>query len=115
LDGRRVIEASEGSWLGILASLAADLLVLSHLAFIVFALFGGALALRWHWMPWLHAPAVAWAALIAGMGWICPLTPLENALRRAGGSGEYTGDFIDHYILPVIYPVELTRDPQLSL
>jgi len=91
----------------------ADLVVLAHLAFIVFALLGGLLALRWRWMAWVHLPAVAWGVAVELAGWICPLTPLENALRRAGGSSGYTGDFVDHYIVPVIYPVDLTREIQI--
>jgi hypothetical protein len=99
----------------VIARLLADLLVLAHFAFILFAIIGGALALRWHWMPWLHLPAAGWAAWIALMGWICPLTPLENSLRRASGSGAYSGGFIDHYIMPILYPVGLTRTGQILL
>ena len=91
----------------------ADLVVLAHLAFIVFALLGGLLALRWTWLPWLHLPAVAWAAAVEFFGWFCPLTPLENWLRDAGGSAGYAGGFIEHYLVPLIYPAELTREMQL--
>jgi hypothetical protein len=90
----------------------ADLVVLTHLAFIVFALFGGLLALRWRWMPWVHLPAVAWGASVSFFGWFCPLTPLENALRRASGSPGYAGDFVEVYIVPIIYPTALTREIQ---
>jgi polyferredoxin len=64
----------------------ADLVVLVHLAFIAFVVLGGALALRWRWIPWVHLPAVLWSALLEWCGWICPLTPLENELRRAAGA-----------------------------
>jgi len=67
----------------------ADSVVLAHLAFIVFVLFGGLLALRWRWMPWIHLPAAIWGAVVVLFGWICPLTPIENALRHASGSAEY--------------------------
>jgi len=93
----------------------ADFVVLTHLAFIAFALFGGLLAIRWRWMPWVHLPAVFWAAAVAAFGWLCPLTPLENALRRASGSTEYSGSFIEFYIVPILYPTELTRELQVFL
>jgi hypothetical protein len=73
---------------------------------------GGLLALRWSWMPWLHLPALAWGGTVEFTGWICPLTPLENALRRAGGAAGYTESFIEYYLLPLIYPGELTRELQ---
>ena len=93
----------------------ADLVVLTHLAFIIFALLGGLLALRWRWVPWAHLPAVAWGAAVEFFGWFCPLTPLENALRRASGSTVYAGGFIERYLVPIIYPAELTREFQLFL
>ncbi len=93
----------------------ADFVVLTHLAFIAFALLGGLLAFRWRWMPWLHLPAVFWASAVAAFGWLCPLTPLENALRRASGSTEYSGSFIEFYIVPILYPTELTRELQVFL
>lgn len=91
----------------------ADFIVLTHLAFIVFALFGGLGALRWRWVPWAHLPAAAWATAVELFGWFCPLTPLENFLRRASGSAGYTGGFIENYLMPIIYPAELTREVQV--
>jgi hypothetical protein len=91
----------------------ADIVVTTHLAFIVFVLFGGLLALRWRWIPWIHLPAAAWAIWVALAGWLCPLTPIENALRRASGASGYEGGFIDHYLLPIIYPTGLTRELQV--
>ena len=93
----------------------SDFVVLTHLAFIVFALLGGLLALRWRWMPWIHIPAAAWGAVVAFFGWFCPLTPLENSLRRASGSDGYSGGFIEQYIVPIIYPTQLTRELQVFL
>ncbi len=93
----------------------ADLVALTHLAFIVFALFGGLLALRWRWVPWAHVPAAAWGAAVEFFGCFCPLTPLENSLRRASGSAAYSGGFIERYLIPIIYPEELTRGLQLLL
>jgi hypothetical protein len=98
-----------------MASWLADAVLLLHLMFIVFAVAGGLLALRWHWMPWLHLPALAWGVTVEFTGWICPLTPLENALRRAGGAAGYTESFVEHYLLPLIYPAALTRELQLVL
>jgi hypothetical protein len=95
--------------------LLADAVVLFHLLFVAFAVLGGLLALRWRWLPWLHLPAVAWAALVEFNGWICPLTPLENHLRAAGGAAGYDGGFIEHYLLPMLYPAALTREMQLWL
>lgn len=93
----------------------ADLLVLVHLAFIVFVVCGGWLALRWRWLAWPHIPTAIWGVAIEFRGWICPLTPLENWLRRAGGGAVYSGGFIEHYILPIVYPSGLTRTVQLLL
>ncbi len=93
----------------------ADLVVLLHAAFIVFAVAGGLLVLRRPRLAWLHLPAAAWAAAVELAGWICPLTPLENALRRAAGGPGYPTDFIEHYVMPLVYPAGLTRGTQLVL
>ena len=95
--------------------LTADALVAIHLAFIVFVVVGGFLAWRWRWVLWLHVPAAAWGALIEFAGWICPLTPWEVALRRQAGEVGYAGGFIEHYLIPVIYPVGLTPTIQTVL
>ena len=95
--------------------LLADLTVLVHAAFILFAVCGGLLVLRWPRIAWLHVPAVLWAAFIEFSGRICPLTPLENHYRELAGESGYSGGFIEHYVLPVIYPAGLTRDIQLWL
>lgn len=100
---------------GLAADLAADLVVLLHFAFILFVVLGGLLVLRWPKLAWLHLPAAAWGAAIELAGGLCPLTPLENALRRAAGEAGYGGGFIEHYLLPIIYPAALTRDIQLVL
>ena len=95
--------------------LLADLVLIVHLAFVTFVLCGGLLVLRWRWVAWLHLPAVAWGAIVEFTGWICPLTPLENWLRAQGGETSYRSDFIAQYLLPVLYPGDLTRDLQLLL
>jgi len=94
---------------------AADIVVLVHLAFILFVAAGGLLVLRWPRLAWMHVPAIIWGALIEFAGWICPLTPLENRLRAAAGEAAYAGGFIDRYILPIVYPAGLTRGMQLGL
>jgi Protein of Unknown function (DUF2784) len=93
----------------------ADALLVLHGLFILFVLAGGALVWRWPRLAWLHLPAVAWAAWVAWAGWICPLTPLENTLRRAAGQSGYEGGFIDHYLMGLIYPDGLTRGVQIGL
>jgi hypothetical protein len=93
----------------------ADLVVLIHLAFILFAVLGGVLVLSWKRYAWFHLPAVVWAAFIEFMGWVCPLTPLENWLREKDGTSGYRAGFIDHHILPIIYPDSLTRPSQVAL
>jgi len=93
-----------------LAHLLANTLLLVHLLFIVFALFGGLFLFRYRWIAWLHIPAFIWAALISFAGWICPLTPWEVSLRKAAGQEGYTGGFIEQYITPVIYPDGYTRE-----
>jgi uncharacterized protein DUF2784 len=95
--------------------LLANLVLIVHLAFVVFALCGGLLVLRWRWIAWLHVPAIAWGAFVEFSGWICPLTPLENWLRAQGGDISYRSDFIAQYLLPMLYPGDLTRDLQLLL
>lgn len=93
----------------------AAFVVAAHLAFILFVMFGGLLALRWPRAPWLHLPAFVWGGWIELSGGVCPLTPLENELRRAAGAESYAVSFIEYYLLPVIYPGGLTRGVQLTL
>lgn len=95
--------------------LAADGVLLLHLAFILFALFGGLLAARWRWMPLVHLPASAWAIFVELTGRICPLTYLENDFRLRAGQSGYTTSFVEHYLLNVIYPPGLTREVQFVL
>ncbi len=95
--------------------LLADLTVVAHFVFVLFAVGGGLLVLRWRRIVWLHIPAAVWAALIEFYGWVCPLTPLENWLRVRSGASGYRGGFIEHYILPVLYPRALTRELQIVL
>ena len=95
--------------------LLADLTLLLHLFFILFALFGGLLCL--HHLRWalVHLPALAWGVWVEWSGRVCPLTPLENHFRLLASESGYRGDFIEHYILPVVYPQGLTRVTQWIL
>ena len=98
-----------------LYKLLADAVAVFHLLFVAFAVLGGLLALGWRWIPWLHLPALAWGATVEFTGRLCPLTPLENWLRIAGGAAGYSGGFVDHYLLPLLYPASLDRELQLVL
>jgi len=93
----------------------ADVILVAHLAFVLFVVLGGLLVLRWPRLAWLHLPAAIWGVLIEYSGWICPLTPLENSFRTRGGEAGYSGGFIQHYIQPVLYPSGLTRSTQIVL
>ena len=93
----------------------ADSVLVVHFLFIVFVLGGGLLVLRWPRLAWLHLPMVAWGVMVEMMGWICPLTPLENHFRALAGAEVYSGDFIQRYCLPLIYPEGLTPQIQMLL
>lgn len=95
--------------------IAADLVVILHLLFIVFAVTGGLLALYRRWFIWFHIPAGLWAAAISFGGWICPLTPLELTLRRSAGQKGYEGGFVEQYIIPIIYPEAYTSQLAMLL
>jgi hypothetical protein len=97
------------------ARILADTLVVAHLAFLLFVVLGGTLVLWRIAFAWLHVPAVLWAAWIELSGSICPLTPWENALRVEAGQRGYRGGFIEHYVIPVVYPPGLTHGDQLLL
>jgi hypothetical protein len=98
-----------------LYSLLADLVVLIHLAFVLFTVLGALLVFWRRKVLWLHIPAAVWAAWIEFSGKICPLTPLENWLRMRGGGSGYGGDFVGHYLMPILYPSGLTRKVQFIL
>ena len=95
--------------------LLADLVVVAHLLFVLFVIGGGLLALRWRRVAWLHLPAAAWGGIVELQGWICPLTYLENHLRRLGGENGYDWPFITRTLEPVLYPVGLTRPTQVVM
>jgi len=98
-----------------LYKLAANAVALSHLAFILFVVFGGLVVLRWPRLAWLHVPAAIWGAVVELGGLPCPLTRVENALLRRAGAAGYDGGFIAHYLFAIIYPAGLTRGVEIIL
>ena len=98
-----------------LYGLMADLVLVAHLAFVVFVALGGLLVWRWRRLAWVHVPMALWGAAIAVVGFTCPLTPLENRLQRLGGRAGYQGGFIEHYVTALVYPAGLTREAQIVL
>jgi hypothetical protein len=95
--------------------LLADLVLVTHAAFVAFVMLGGLAVLRWPRLAWLHLPVVLWGAGIEFFGGICPLTPLENRWRQLAGDQGYAGGFVDHYIVALLYPDGLTRSVQVAL
>jgi len=93
----------------------ADLVVAIHFTFVLFVVLGGLLVLRWPRLAYLHLPAATWGVLIEFAGWVCPLTPLEQSLRLKAGEQGYSGSFIEHYVLPLLYPSALTRTIQVGI
>jgi len=98
-----------------LYDLLATAIVLLHFSFVLFVVGGGLLLYKWPWLAWLHLPAVIWAALLEFNSWVCPLTPLEQQLRSAAGQAGYSGGFVDHYLLALLYPVGLDGNMQVIL
>ncbi|KAF0155829.1 MAG: hypothetical protein FD159_2006 [Syntrophaceae bacterium] len=96
-------------------AILAGAIILAHLLFIAFVVAGGLLVVRWPRLAWVHIPAVVWGVVVEMTGWICPLTPLENHLRRLSGSSSYSGGFIEQYLIPVIYPANITASTQFIL
>jgi hypothetical protein len=91
-------------------SLLADLILITHFAFILFALFGALLVIKYRWLAWLQIPAFIWAAAVNVTNSVCPLTPLEIGLRVQAGETAYEGSFIQHYLMPIIYPGPMSRE-----
>ena len=95
--------------------IAADLVLLTHFAFIILVVAGALAVFRYPWFAWIHVPVASWGAFIEVTGRICPLTTLENFLRIQAGQEGYANSFVEQYIFPVIYPAGLTRQVQLLL
>jgi hypothetical protein len=98
-----------------LAQAAATAIALLHLGFIAFVIFGGLMVLRWPKLIWLHLPAAVWGVLIEWFSWYCPLTKWENYFLQQAGRAGYSGGFVAHYIMPVIYPAGLTRGHEIAI
>jgi hypothetical protein len=98
-----------------MATFLADTIVIVHMLFVAFVVLGGFLLVRWPGLVWLHLPAAVWGAYIEFSGGTCPLTPLENHLRVLGGGSAYSGDFVERYLLPVLYPAFLDTSLQTLL
>jgi hypothetical protein len=95
--------------------LGAEVVILVHFAFVAFVVLGALLVLHRPWIAFIHVPAALWGAATEFFGIVCPLTPLEQRLWRLAGEAGYAGDFIEHYLAPILYPAELTRALQLRL
>jgi hypothetical protein len=93
----------------------ADFVLIVHFAFVVFAVFGAFLVVRWHWLVWIHVPLALWAVLVEFTGWLCPLTPLEHWLRVKSGVVVQDIGFVEEHLLPLLYPAALTRQLQIVL
>ncbi len=93
----------------------ADVVMVVHFAFVVFVVGGGFLTWRWPKLAYLHVPVALYGVVIELVGFTCPLTPLEKHLRRLARSEGYEGGFVEHYILRVLYPGELTTVVRLVL
>ena len=98
-----------------LSGAVAAAVVAVHVGFVAFVTLGGLAAARWPRIAWVHVPCVIWAVYVELSGTICPLTPLENALRERAGLDPYSGDFIARYVFPVLYPDGLTRGIQIAI
>ena len=94
--------------------IAADLVVATHFAFVLYVVLGGVFALKWKRSAWVHIPTAVRGVVIEFAGWVCPLTPLENWLREKGGAPGYSGSFVEHYLEPLLYPAALTRGLQIA-
>lgn len=93
----------------------ANTVLVIHGLFIVFVVLGGLLVFWKRWIAWIHLPVALYGVLVEWIGWICPLTPLENHFRHLAGAEGYSGGFIQHYLLPLIYPANYTPTLQLTL
>ncbi len=95
--------------------LLANMVVILHVGFVVFVVLGGFLVWRWQRVAWVHVPAALWGAAIEFVGWVCPLTPLENYFRRLAGQAGYAGGFVEHYVIPMLYPTDWTPSLRIVL
>jgi hypothetical protein len=95
--------------------LGAEILILVHFGFVAFVVLGGLLVLYRPGIALVHVPAVLWGAATELFGLVCPLTPLEQRFWRLAGEAGYAGDFLEHYLVSILYPAGLTRALQVRL
>lgn len=93
----------------------ADFVVILHLLFIAFAVFGALLSLKWQKAAWVHVPAALWAIAVEAANLPCPLTPIEKWLIEREGLPAYRGSFVEHYILPLLYPGHLDSGTRMAI
>ena len=95
--------------------LAANLTLIVHFAFILFVVFGALLFFVATKIIFIHFPALIWGSYIELTNSICPLTYLENWFLHKANLTTYSEGFIQNYLVPIVYPVSLTKDLQIYL
>ena len=95
--------------------LAADIILIIHFAFILFVIFGALLFFVTTKIIFIHLPALIWGLYIELTHSICPLTYLENWLLQKANLTTYSEGFIQYYLVPIVYPTNLTKDIQIYL
>ncbi|MDJ0655985.1 MAG: DUF2784 domain-containing protein [Xanthomonadales bacterium] len=93
----------------------ADLVVVLHLLFVLYVVAGALFCLKWPRAWLVHLPAAVWGVLVELNQWICPLTTAEQGLRKLANQSGYSGSFVDHYLVPILYPPGLTARTQIAL
>ena len=95
--------------------LGANLTLAVHFTFIVFVIFGALLVFASKKIAFIHIPSVIYGAYIELSHSVCPLTYLENWFLRKAGMKSYSNSFIEQYIIPTVYPNNLTVELQFYL
>ena len=95
--------------------LAADLTLIIHFTFILFVIFGALLFFITTKIIFIHFPALIWGTYIELTNSICPLTYLENWFLHKANLTTYSEGFIQNYLVPIVYPENLTKDLQIYL
>ena len=93
----------------------ATLALIIHFLFILFVIFGGLLFFIKKWVILIHLPALIYGIYVEFTQSICPLTYLENFLLQKAKLTTYSTSFIQNYLVPIIYPINLTKDIQINL
>ena len=95
--------------------MAANLTLIVHFAFILFVVFGSLLFFVAKKIIFIHIPALIWGSYIELTNSICPLTYLENWFLHKANLTAYSEGFIQNYLMPIVYPTNLTKDLQIYL